>query len=46
MGHLQGNNYTLPVLEIETAFLVISIFSYSVSKYPEEIEKIKIILSD
>jgi hypothetical protein len=34
MGHVQANNYSLPVLEIETALLLLSIFSYDLCNHP------------
>lgn len=46
LGKAVSSENNLPVLEIETAFLVLSIFSYGIGQYPEEVSEIRQILAD
>ena len=46
LGYTQNSNYILPLLEVETGFLVLSIFSYGLGRFPAQSNRIQKILSD
>lgn len=39
-------NNEIKILDVETAFQILAIYSFSLEQYPQELEKLKVILCD